>query len=123
MSPFLWRCQTMKGFFSLRPCDAQAPFQCASCQNHVCEAHVATTTPLVTCRECAARQQEDVALEDGSQQWFYRTRSGYYQSSGYSPHTHMGIYNDYDAQSFERRASDDPSADGRDPDPASLLDS
>jgi hypothetical protein len=35
----------------------------------------------------------------------------------------MGIYNDYDAQSFERRASDDPSADGRDPDPASLLDS
>lgn len=107
MSPFIHRCQCLRGFFTLRPCDADAPEACTRCQRHVCKQHLGAAG---VCAECAARADEDRVLDDDEDGWFYQNRQRYYATRSYrpvywGPHIH---YDFYDVRSFDRRAAHDP---------------
>jgi len=81
-------CSCKRGFFTLRDCTNMATGTCTSCSRRICAQHLAQTG---LCVECAARQDEDRALDEpldpagnpiGTANR-YRTR--WYRTSGYSP--------------------------------------
>jgi len=109
MSPFIHRCQCLRGFFTLRPCDAETTAACTRCQRHVCQRHLGA---LGVCVDCAARADEDRLFTEEGDAWFYRSRHRYYTTQHYRPVTWGTIpvgagYDDYDLRSFEQRATDD----------------
>lgn len=122
MSPFLHRCQCLRGFFTLRPCDAEDAGICNRCQRHVCRKHLGAAG---VCVECAARADEDRFFDEDDDAWFYRNRTSYYRTHHYRPVYWSTVevpYDDYDVRSFDRRAADD-NADLGGPFPGGLEDS
>jgi hypothetical protein len=119
MSPFLKRCQCMRGFFTLRPCDQAATQTCARCQRMICEAHLSAAANAPLCLECAARDDEARTFDgdyDGA--WLHRYRHHYYVDHGYRPSLHGGLstpyYNDYDVRAFDQNAAEAANADDDD---------
>src|SRR4051794_553659 len=113
MSPFLHRCQCLRGFFVLRPCDVEAAGTCPRCQRQVCRKHLG---PVGVCAECAARENEDRLFAEDDDAWFYRHRHEYYTEhhyrpvywgSGRVPGGYLG-YDAYDLRSFDKRVAEDP---------------
>jgi hypothetical protein len=112
MSPFIHRCQCLRGFFVLRPCDAETAATCPRCQRHVCRKHLG---PVGVCAECAARADEDRLFMEDDDGWFYRQRHEFYIEHHYRPvywgtgfHGGHRGYDAYDFRSFDQRATDDP---------------
>ena len=106
MSPFLHRCQCTRGFFTLRPCAADAPQTCPHCQRRICAEHWLARAVPPCCVECAARADEARSIDDNySPLWFHSYRHSYYTSSGYRPiylGTQIGAYYDpYDVRGFD----------------------
>lgn len=120
MSPFLHRCQCARGFFVLRPCDADAPHTCARCARQVCHQHWSTKVTPPACHECVARIDEDRAIDgdDFDSAWFHRYRHRYYTTSHYRPIYDGGpidpYYNRYDAWLLGPSPGPDPDPDGAD---------
>jgi len=127
MSPFLHRCQCVRGFFTLRPCDANAPHTCPSCRRTICDEHWAAQAAPPRCLECVARDDEAKQnADDYDAAWFHRYRHDYYTTHSYHAfywgRTIDPYYNDYDLRSFNQAAAD--ADDGRDDDgPGGLGDS
>ncbi|HET6148927.1 MAG TPA: hypothetical protein VFH68_15425 [Polyangia bacterium] len=109
MSPFLHRCQCTRGFFTLRPCAADAPLVCPHCQRRICAEHWRAGSVPPCCVECAARAEEARSLDDDyDSYWFHSYRHGYYRSHGYRP-IYVGTqvdpyYDQYDARGFDPAA-------------------
>jgi len=109
VSPFLHRCPCLRGFFTLRPCDAETTGTCARCQRAVCRRHLGTSG---ACVDCAARADEDRLFDEEGDAWFYRSRHRYYTTHHYRPVYWSALgaqagYDDYDLRSFDQRASDE----------------
>ena len=114
MSPFLRDgrgCQCTRGFFTLRPCAAEAPHTCPQCQRRICGEHWYAGGPVPCCVECAARADEARHAYDDDL-WFHSYRHRYYTSSGYRPAytgyvtADIGTYYDpYDVRGFDAPAS------------------
>jgi hypothetical protein len=81
------QCACKRGFFTLRDCGAAATTSCSLCTRRVCDEHLAPRVDARVCVECAAKQQEDVALESEAEPTFtaVRRRTSWYQSYDYSP--------------------------------------
>jgi hypothetical protein len=110
MSPFIKKCQCMRGFFTLRPCDQTAIQACARCQRMICQAHLAGASNPPLCLECAARDDEARAFDgDYDDAWLHRYRHRYYTDYHYRPYSHGmrsdPYYNDYDARRFDQSAA------------------
>ena len=101
MSPFLHRCQCMRGFFVLRACDASAPHTCPHCSRTICGDHWSA------CHECVARMDEKRVIEDDDfdARWFHHYRHRYYTNHSYRPgyfgRPIGGYYDIYDARAFD----------------------
>ena len=76
------RCACKRGFFTLRDCANGAVTSCSACSRRVCQDHLAQTG---LCVECAAKRQEESALEEGATLTAVRYRTRWYDSRGYSP--------------------------------------
>jgi len=106
----------MRGFFTLRPCDADAPHTCARCGRAICDEHWAAQATPPRCLECVARDDEaKQAAGDYDAAWFHRYRHRYYTSYSYRA-VYWGVaidpyYDDYDLRSFNQAAA---GADDRD---------
>jgi hypothetical protein len=117
VSPFLHRCQCSRGFFVLRPCDAQAAHTCPACGRAICDEHWSAAAVPARCLECVARADERrVAGDDYDPLWAHSYRHHYYVSTGYRPF-YFGqrdpYYDDYDLRAFNqpaKAAADDESA-------------
>jgi hypothetical protein len=106
-----------RGFFSLRDCGEMAVKNCALCGRPMCSAHLSPRSGFVNCLDCDARQSEQTALGQPTDDpnWTYRYRDRYYSSAGYAPiyaGTHYDSYYDrYDTRSFDSSmASTGPAA-------------
>jgi len=75
-------CACKRGFFTLRDCANSATTSCTACTRRVCPQHI---TQSGICVECAAKREEDVALDDDPTDFAVRARHRWYRSSGYSP--------------------------------------
>jgi hypothetical protein len=107
MSPFIHHCQCLRGFFTLRPCDAETAAACTRCQRHVCRRHLGG---LGVCVDCAARADEDRLFDEEGDAWFYRSRHRFYTTHHYRAVSWGTVgtgYDDYDLRSFDQRAIDD----------------
>lgn len=111
MSPFLKRCQCTRGFFTLRPCDRQAPHTCPTCQRTICDDHWSMSSGTPVCVECAARADERQGAADDrfDSLWFHRYRHSYYSSHHYRP-LYVGLtpdpyYDQYDFRAFTPKAA------------------
>ena len=118
MSPFLHRCQCMRGFFVLRACDATAPHSCPHCSRPVCAEHWSVVASPPACHECVARMDERRSIDDDDfdARWFHHYRHRYYTDHYYRPiytGRSIGAYYDiYDAQAFDPAAAGNPDAAG-----------
>jgi hypothetical protein len=77
-------CSCKRGFFTLRDCANGATATCRSCSRRICPQHLSQPD---LCVECAARADEDRALDPAGDPIFTanRYRARWYDSSGYQP--------------------------------------
>jgi hypothetical protein len=75
-------CACKRGFFTLRNCANGAVSSCTQCTRRICEEHMA---PEHLCVECAAKRDEDVALDEDATGYAVRARHRWYRSGGYDP--------------------------------------
>lgn len=75
-------CSCKRGFFTLRDCANGAVATCSACSRRICAEHM---TQAGICVECAAKRQEDAALEDDTTGYAIRSRHRWYDSGNYSP--------------------------------------
>ena len=111
-------CQCKNGFFSLRDCGQPADATCELCKRAMCRAHSTPESGFTQCRDCRARNQQQVANDDPrttnrnydyDDGWAYNYRHRYY-GAGYAPiysgtHYHH-YYDSYDTRSFDKREGD-----------------
>jgi hypothetical protein len=127
-------CACKRGFYTLRDCGRPATSACSLCSRRVCDEHLAPRIDTQVCTECAARQEEEGAVQQtavrqtGDPFGSYepagsgfareasfratRFRFGYYQSYRYRP-MYWGTYDPYwDSYGYRWYGDDDDEDDG-----------
>ena len=104
-------CMCKRGFFMLRDCGNPAERPCQNCARPTCHEHLSPSTGMVTCVECAEREEQAMENNVNDPRWVYGYRRRYYSRNNYAPiywGTSPGSYYDnYDFRSFDRQATDE----------------
>jgi hypothetical protein len=90
------QCACKRGFFTLRDCGKAASTTCSVCTRRVCDEHLAPRVQAQVCIECAAKQEEEGAVQprvEGAEEPLHefptsaavRYRTRWYRSRDYSP--------------------------------------
>ena len=105
-------CACKRGFFTLRDCASSATATCSECSRRICPEHL---TAAGICVECAAKRDEDVALDEDVTGYAVRSRHRWYRSGGYDPvywGTSDPYWNDTDYRWYDEPNSDDDDGGG-----------
>ena len=100
-------CACKRGFFTLRDCSHSATATCGECSRRICPEHL---TAAGSCVECAAKRDEDVALDEDVTGYAVRARHRWYRSGSYDPvywGTSDPYWNDTDYRWFDGTGDDD----------------